>query len=175
MSSGHAKGAETSGNFTYAPGSPEYRWLEDDLSKARKDKKITWIILYMHHPLYSFGWSHVLGWQKRITPLVDKYKVDLCLAGHRHVYERHKPIRDNQVIPQQDNHLYQKPAGTVYITNGTAGGSPQGPGGSEMLSMIFTSPVKMYNYAIMAIEGNTLTYDVYNEKGEKIDYFKLIK
>ncbi len=33
----------------------------------------------------------------------------------------------------------------------------------------------MYNYAIMAIEGNAITYDVYNEKGEKIDYFKLIK
>ena len=36
--------------------------------KARKNKKITWIIVYMHHPLYSFGWSHVTGWQHRITP-----------------------------------------------------------------------------------------------------------
>jgi hypothetical protein len=97
------------------------------------------------------------------------------LAGHRHVYERHRAIRDNNVIAQTDNHVYQKPAGTVYITNGTAGGSPQGLGGSDMPSMIFTNPVKMYNYAIMAIEGNTITYDVYNEKGEKIDYFKLIK
>ncbi len=175
ISSGHAKGAENSGNFTFAPGSPEYHWLDADLAMARKDHKITWIIVYMHHPLYSFGWSHVTGWQQRITPLVDKYKVDLCLAGHRHVYERHKAIRNNEVLPQQDTHLYSKPAGTVYITNGTAGGSPQGLGGSDMPSMIYTNKAKMYNYAIMSIENRNITYEVYNEKGDQIDYFKLMK
>ncbi|MCW3079872.1 metallophosphoesterase family protein [Segetibacter sp.] len=175
ISSGHAKGAEAAGDFTFAPGSREYRWLEDDLAKARADKSITWIVLYMHHPLYSFGWSHVTGWQNRITPLVDKYKVDLCLAGHRHVYERHKPIRNNEVLPQPDNHVYQKPAGTVYVTNGTAGGSPQGLGGKDMASMSFTNTVKEYNYAIMTIEGNTISYDVYNQDGKKIDYFTISK
>jgi 3',5'-cyclic AMP phosphodiesterase CpdA len=175
ISSGHAKGAEAAGNFTFAPGSAEYRWLEDDLSKARRDKNITWIILYMHHPLYSFGWSHVQGWQNRITPLVDKYKVDLCLAGHRHVYERHRAIRNERVLPQADNHVYQSPQGPVYITNGTAGGSPQGPGGSDMPSMIFTSAAKMYNYAAMTIKGNSINYEVYDQDGQKIDYFKLTK
>jgi 3',5'-cyclic AMP phosphodiesterase CpdA len=175
ISSGHAKGAEAAGDFTYAPGSPEYRWLEADLLKARSDKNITWIVLYMHHPLYAFGWSHVKGWQNRITPLVDKYSVDLCLAGHRHVYERHRAIRNNEILPQQDDHIYQKPSGTVYITNGTSGGSPQGIGGSNMPSMIFTNKVKEYNYAIMAVEGNSISYDVYNQNGQKIDYFKLVK
>jgi acid phosphatase type 7 len=175
ISSGHAKGAENMGNWRYAKGSPEYTWLDKDLANARRNKKITWIVIYMHHPLYSFGWSHVGGWQERITPLADKYQVDLALSGHRHVYERHRPIRNNTVIPVTDEHLYQKPAGTVYITNGTAGGSPQGIGGKEMPSMIFTSPAKMYNYAIMTIEGNSISYDVYNEKGEKIDYFILRK
>jgi hypothetical protein len=33
----------------------------------------------------------------------------------------------------------------------------------------------MYNYAIMSIEGRKLTYDVYNQKGEKIDYFEINK
>jgi hypothetical protein len=175
ISSGHAKGAEAAGDFTFAPDSPEYQWLEADLAKARGDEAITWIILYMHHPLYAFGWSHVTCWQNRITPLVDKYKVDLCLAGHRHVYERHRAIRNNEVQAQQDDHLYKKPAGTVYITNGTSGGSPQGLGGSDMPSMIFTNKVKEYNYSIMAVEGNTITYDVYNQDGEKTDYFTLTK
>ena len=44
-----------------------------------------------------------------------------------------------------------------------------------MPSIIYTSPVKMYNYAVMTIEGNTIVYEVYNKEGEKIDYFKLIK
>jgi 3',5'-cyclic AMP phosphodiesterase CpdA len=169
------KDAEVAANFAYAKDSPEYRWLEADLSKARKDKNIIWVILYLHHPLYSFGWSQVEGWHERLTPLLDKYQVDLCLAGHRHVYERHKAIRDNQALPQKDDHIYQNPAGTVYITNGSAGGQPTGLGGSDMPSMIYTSRVKMYNYAIMTIEGNTIQYDVYNNHGVKIDYFKLIK
>lgn len=177
ISSGHAKGVEEAGNtnWRYAKESPEYAWLEKDLRQARTDKNITWIILFMHHPPYSFGWSHVQGWQDRITPLVDKYNVDLCLAGHRHVYERHKAIRNNVPLDQSDLHEYKKPAGAVYVTNGTSGGSPQGLGGSDMPSMLFTSAQKMYNYAIMEIEGQKLSYNVYNEKGELIDYFKLIK
>ncbi len=177
ISSGHAKGVEEAGNtnWRYARESPEYAWLENDLKKARNDKHITWIILFMHHPLYSFGWSHVQGWQDRITPLVDKYNVDLCLAGHRHVYERHKAIRNNVPLEPYNLHEYKKPAGTVYITNGTCGGSPQGVGGKDMPSMLFTSAVKMYNYAIMTIERQHLSYDVYNEKGALIDYFSLTK
>jgi predicted phosphodiesterase len=177
ISSGHAKGVEEAGNtnWRYAKESPEYAWLENDLKQARNDKHIAWIILFMHHPLYSFGWSHVQGWQDRITPLIDKYKVDLCLAGHRHVYERHKAIRNNVPLDSYDLHEYKKPAGTVYITNGTSGGSPQGLGGADMYSMLFTSAVKMYNYAIMAIEGPHISYHVYNEKGELIDYFSIAK
>ncbi len=95
ISSGHAKGAEPEGNYLYAKDSPEYKWLEKDLAAARKNKNIQWIILYTHHPLHSFGWSHVKGWQERIAPLVDKYQVDLSLAGHRHVYERHKAMRQD--------------------------------------------------------------------------------
>lgn len=175
ISSGHAKGVEEAGqkNWLFGKASPEYQWLEKDLAQARQDKNITWIIMYMHHPPYSYGWSHVQGWQEHITPLLDKYKVDLCLSGHRHVYERHTAIRNNQVIPQKDMHTYQSPAGTVYITNGTAGGSPQGIGGSDLPSMVFTSPAKMYNYAIMTIQDNNISYDVYNHKNEKIDYFKI--
>jgi 3',5'-cyclic AMP phosphodiesterase CpdA len=175
ISSGHAKGAENQGNYRYAKGSPEYRWLEKDLAKARKDKNIRWIIMYMHHPPYSFGWSHVTGWQERITPFIDKYSVDLVMSGHRHVYERHRPIRNNKVLPVADPHVYDKPGGAVYITNGTAGGSPQGVGGKDMPSMIFTSPSRMYNYAIMTIEASRISYEVFDEKGEKVDYFTLLK
>jgi hypothetical protein len=117
----------------------------------------------------------VKGWENNITPLLDKYKVDLALAGHRHVYERHKAIRANQVMPPSSHHVYKNPNCTVYITNGTAGGSPQGLGGSEMSSMIFTSPAKMYNFAIMEIEGKRIKYELYNEKYEKFDYFELTK
>ena len=175
INSGFAKEAEKSGDVLFERDSREYQWLDDDLSNARRNKDITWIILYTHYPIYSYGWSHVPAWQRRITPLLDQYNVDLCLAGHRHVYERHAAIRNNQILSLEDNRVYQRPAGTVYITNGTAGGSPQGIGGKDLPSMVFTSPRKMYNYAIMTIEDNALTYVVYNEESEIIDRFQIIK
>jgi predicted MPP superfamily phosphohydrolase len=175
--SGHAKGVEDAGltSWRFAKGTPEYDWLDADLAKARKNKNITWIIIYMHHPPYAFGVSQVKGWQETITGVIDKYKVDLCLSGHRHVYERHAAIYNGAPLAQSDKSVYNKPAGTVYITNGTSGGSPQGVGGKDMPGMIYTSPTRMYNYAMMAIEGNTINYDVYNDKGEIIDHFTLTK
>ena len=41
--------------------------------------------------------------------------------------------------------------------------------------MIYTSAHKMYNYAIMRVEDNLLTYVVYNQVGETIDSFKIVK
>ncbi len=100
-------------------------------------------------------------------PLLEKYQVDLCISGHRHVYERHNELKSG--LPSTDG------TGTVYITNGTAGGSPQGLGGKEMLSMAFTSSEKMYNYAILTIEGKKLIYEVFDQNSKKIDRLILYK
>jgi len=175
INSGWAQGAEKVGKVLFAENSDEYRWLEADLAKARKNKKITWIIMYSHYPVYSYGFSHIETWQNHIKPLVDKYQVDLYLAGHRHVYERHKAIRGNQIFEQEDPHVYDHPQGTVYVTNGSCGGSLQGLGGYKMPSMIFTPKEKMYTYAVMSIEDHTIQYSVFNKQGKQIDYFKIVK
>lgn len=175
INSGFAQGAEKVGEVFFSKGTPEYRWLEMNLKKARNDKSIKWIILYCHYPMYSFGVSQILTWQQHITSLLDKYNVDLCLSGHRHVYERHTAIRDNKIIPQRDKYLYLNPKGTVYITNGTSGGTPQGVGGQDMPSMVFTPSDKMYNYAKITVNKDTISYDVYSISGKEVDHFKLIK
>jgi len=165
--SGYAHKAVEEGLLRYESGSPERLWLEKDLEEARKTKGIDWIIVFTHYPLHSFGWSNVKEWKERITPILDKYNVDLSLSGHRHVYERHHPIRDGKPVGVGE--------GTVYITNGTAGGSPQGIGGFDMPTMAFTPRERMYNYAIMNISGNTLKYEVFNLDQVKIDEFEIIK
>lgn len=175
INSGYAQGAEKVGKVLFKENSNEYRWLESDLAKARKNKKITWIILYCHYPLYSYGASHIVTWEKHIKPLVDKYKVDLCLAAHRHVYERHKAIRGSEIFDQTDTHVYNKPKGTVYVTNGSCGGSLQGVGGWNLPTMIFTPKEKIYTYAVMTIENNIISYNVFDKEGKRIDYFKIIK
>lgn len=175
INSGYAQGAEKVGKVLFKENSDEYKWLENDLANARQNKNVTWIILYSHYPLYSFGVSHIVTWQDHIKPLVDKYKVDMCLAGHRHVYERHKAIRGNEIFEQTDAHVYNKPKGTVYITNGSCGGSLQGPGGWDLSTMVYTPKEKIYTYELMTIEDRTINYKVFDKQGNVIDYFKLIK
>jgi predicted phosphodiesterase len=165
--SGLAKAASEKGLLRYAPSSTEYNWLEKDLSKAHSNPRIDWIVAYTHYPLYAFGVSGVQQWREAITPLFDKYHVDICLSGHRHVYERHHSVKAGFSVPEGK--------GTVYITNGTAGGSPQGLGGKEMPTMAFTSSEKMYNYALMTIDQIKLIYEVFDLNGKKIDELIITK
>lgn len=175
INSGWAEGAAKVGKVLFEENSEEHRWLENDLKKARKNKRINWIILYSHYPVYSYGFSHIPTWQKHIKPLVDKYEVDLYLAGHRHVYERHKSIRGSEIFEPEDTHVYTRPKGTVYVTNGSCGGNLTGTGGQNLPTMVFTPKEKIYTYAMMTIEGGRLHYEVYNMQGEKIDYFTINK
>jgi predicted phosphodiesterase len=175
INSGYAQGAEKVGKVLFAEDSDEYRWLEADLRDARQNENIKWVIVYSHYPLFAFGVSRIVTWHDHIQPLIDKYKVDLYIAGHRHVYERHKTIRGTQIFEQADTHIYNLPRGTVYINNGSFGGSLQGVGGWDMPDMLFTPRQKVYTYAVMSIEGNTIEYKVFDKEGRPIDYFKIIK
>ena len=65
-------------------------WLEADLQATDKD----WIVAYMHHGPYTKGGHdsdleirHVKT-RQYMTPLLERYGVDLVLAGHSHNYER---------------------------------------------------------------------------------------
>jgi predicted phosphodiesterase len=175
INSGWAEGAAKVGKVLFERNSEEYKWLEKDLKKARKNKRIRWIILYSHYPVYSYGFSHIPAWQSHLKPLVDKYKVDIYLAGHRHVYERHKAIRGSDVFEMTDVHAYNKPEGTVYITNGSCGGNLTGPGGYNLPTMVFTPKEKIFTYSLMTIEGDRLFYEAFNMQGERIDYFTINK
>ena len=52
-----------------------------------------WKICYFHHPLYSDGKFHGpdLDLRSVLTPLFQKYGVNVVFSGHEHVYERLKP------------------------------------------------------------------------------------
>jgi len=67
-------------------------WLELQL----KTSDSPWKICYFHHPLYSDGKFHGpdLDLRATLTPLFEKYGVNVVLSGHEHVYERIKPVND---------------------------------------------------------------------------------
>ena len=66
-------------------------WLEADLAAA---KQATWRIVALHHPLFQSSRSHFDDqWMRPISPILEKYGVDLVLAGHVHNYQRTAPLR----------------------------------------------------------------------------------
>jgi hypothetical protein len=61
-------------------------------------------------------------------PLFDKYKIDLALQGHLHVYERTYPITFNEedddepiVQDYNPNNIYKNSKGPIFVTVGTGG------------------------------------------------------
>jgi len=173
--SGYAQAAAEIGKVKFKKDSPEYKWLDNDLSQARKNKKIDWIVVFTHYPVYSFGWSNIAIWKQSLSPLLEKYKVDLCLAGHRHVYERHFQISNGIPVKKENSRNFSSSDGTIYITNGTGGGTPQGTGGMDLPTMAFTPDTRMYNFAVMTVANKSITYEVFDQRGTKIDWFTIEK
>ncbi|WP_405485948.1 fibronectin type III domain-containing protein [Nocardia sp. NBC_00511] len=77
-------------------GGAQKQWLEGELAKARGDKGIDWVVVFMHQTAISsadkFNGAD-LGIRQDWLPLFDKYQVDLVLCGHEHHYERSHPVR----------------------------------------------------------------------------------
>ena len=70
----------------------QLNWLETQL----RESNAAWKICYFHHPLYSDGKFHGpdLDLRSVLTPLFQKYHVNVVFSGHEHVYERLKPQDD---------------------------------------------------------------------------------
>jgi len=74
-------------------------WLEKELTAARSDHAVDWIVVCMHQVAIStvdkFNGAD-LGIREEWVPLFDKYGVDLVVCGHEHHYERSHPIRGRE-------------------------------------------------------------------------------
>jgi hypothetical protein len=107
----------------------QLRWLEQDL-KAHKRAK--WKILYFHRPIWSSG-RHGSNEDNRpmageLIPIIDRYEVDIVLAGHDHNYERFHPSQGGFGSPHiitplglKNGMPYGRAKGTLYIVSGNAG------------------------------------------------------
>lgn len=66
------------------------QWLKADLA-ANTQK---WTVAVMHHPPYTKGTHNsdtegeLIGIREQITPILERYGVDIALFGHSHVFER---------------------------------------------------------------------------------------
>jgi predicted MPP superfamily phosphohydrolase len=102
----------------------QLRWFERELSEARRDPAVRWVIVAMHHPLYS-STVRRLNDTARITvlqPLFDKYRPDLVMLGHNHNYERTYPLLGGKPVVRHPNR-YRRGQGVIYVTSGGGGKS----------------------------------------------------
>jgi|WetSurMetagenome_2_1015567.scaffolds.fasta_scaffold32237_2 acid phosphatase type 7 len=171
--SGCAQAAQEIDQVKYKPGSPEYVWLDNELTNAEKDGNSKWIIVWMHYPVSSFGWSNIAGWKENLMPLLERHRIDLCLSGHRHVYERHYQMNDGLPVKNESGSEFSSADGPIFITNGTAGGNPTGPGGKDIPDIAFTPDKMIYSFAVMDICNKSLIYRVFDQNNILIDKFLL--
>lgn len=70
-------------------------WLETELSRS----DAPWKIVFGHHPIYSSGhYGTNQEFVKNLTPLFQKYNVQLYINGHDHNYERTRAINSTTYL-----------------------------------------------------------------------------
>lgn len=141
----------------FEEGTEQYRWLEQDLQKARAD----WILAFFHHPMFSCHPTRpVNGNRWAWQPLFQKYGVDLVFTGHDHHYQRTYPIGSALAVP---------PAAAVHFTVG-GGGAPLYPLENYPYTQV---QAVVYNALILDFDGPTLRGRAVDPEGKEIDSFSL--
>ncbi len=130
---------ELDGGFRiYDTLSKQITWLKKDLAA----NKLPWTIVYFHHPPYTKG-SHdsdreneLVKIKENLITILERFKVDLVLTGHSHVYERTHPLRGHygeansfdpkkHIVETKDSpnnyRVGKEGQGVIYIVSGSGG------------------------------------------------------
>jgi acid phosphatase type 7 len=88
-------GKESNTYRLYDTLGPQVTWLKQDLAANTQ----LWTVVYWHHPPYTMG-SHnsdtesdLVSIRQNLIRILERYKVDLILCGHSHVYERSRLMK----------------------------------------------------------------------------------
>jgi hypothetical protein len=115
---------EIRANTGYSGGA-QNSWVERTLASHRANPGIDFIVCFFHHCAYSTTEGHASdgGLRASWCDLFDRYRVDLALQGHNHVFERTDPIRAGKptTVAGDNAIVYPETDGTVYYTVGSAG------------------------------------------------------
>jgi hypothetical protein len=115
---------EIPANLGYSDGG-QTAWLRRRLAFLRVQPDVDFVVVFFHHCAYSTTSAHASegGVRAEWVPLFDRYKVDLVINGHNHVYERTDALRGGVVVTEVPIGATVRPDtdGTVYATCGAAG------------------------------------------------------
>ena len=107
------------GKLLYDSTGQQALWLKSDL--AANTRK--WTIVSLHHPPFTNG-THfsnsepdLVAIRQQITPILERFGVDVVLAGHSHVYERSFLIQGHTGVSST---FSATPPPTGNLTNGSS-------------------------------------------------------
>jgi len=143
----------------YAPGGPQFRWLDAALASSRA----RWRVAVSHKTFFSSGRHGGSDSLRRdILPLLLKHGVDVVFVGHEHIYERTCAIGSG---PQPSEKAL------VEVVTG---------GGGASLHKVKPGPWTecasgQRNYCIVAVDGDVLSITAFDEAGAPFDCVVLRK
>lgn len=140
----------------FGEDSVQYRWLEQGLAASTAD----WKFVTVFEPPFTSENSNVVE-QLVLSPLFERYGVDLVFSGHEHLYERTRPI------------CLMGPPGTpvVYVVEG-GGGASVSNFDPESFSAFLAA---VHGYVTVRIEGGSLLLEAHDVGGAVIDSTTLVK
>ena len=174
-------------------GSPALQaWLEADLKAAQP---ATWRIVALHHPLFQSSRSHMDDqWMRPISPVLEKYGVDLVLAGHVHNYQRTAPLRfgptkvgprgrpvegDFTVDETYDGKTVTRAKGIIHIVTGAGGAELYDPWQTDAKASwqpwTRTFIADRHSFTVLDVDGPTLKVRQLDAEGRELDRITLTK
>jgi len=171
----------------FEAGSEQYNFVVNDLRKAANNPDTKWIMVTMHHPIYSSpnecNLSDCQGDEelsKTYHPLFDKYGVDLVLQAHVRNYQRSFPLDFNQESPSKpivtstSKGEYKNPDGIIFAIVGTGGGELKHDLDGQSPFMAYQQDTK-FGLLDMRFSENKLDAKFVAIDGSTMDQFSIAK
>lgn len=141
---------------TYSTGSVQYNWFLSELLADSADPSIRHIFVWFHEPPYTTNTGHSSNTTIRqyISPLLERFHVQLAFQGHNHCYE-HSLVN-----------------GVHYIITG-GGGAPLYTGWGQAQSWTVYREAT-YEFVLVDVRGDTIFSRGIRPDGTGLDTLQII-
>lgn len=175
----------------------QVQWLKRDLAA----NKLPWTVVFFHHPPYSKG-NHNSDTEEsmrllreRLTPILERYGVDIVFNGHSHDYERYYRMKGHtglantfdksKYVVENTTARYDgspnscpiltKGLGTVYIVNGSGGSLGVQSPGYPHPAMVYGREGTLGGSLVFDVSDNRLDAQFIAADGSILDTFTMMK
>lgn len=149
---------------SFAPGSPQYRWIDATLRRS----PACWKVPYLHHPAHAEYVNPTAGdlaklhrVQRWLMPLFERRGVRLVLSGHEHNYVRSRPLIGGHVDPR----------GVTSVLTGGGGAAldrlPRTP------SPLTAARGRFFHHLLVSVAGRTMRVSAIGTAGRVRDRLRL--